>query len=204
MKKILFALMGLLIAFVGYRLLLTSPDVKNLQPTGERIICFGDSLTSGYGASPGMDYPSQLTRWVNLPVVNAGIPGDTTARALERLETDVLSQSPRIVLMTLGGNDLKNRLPKDQTFNNLKGIVESIQESGALVIIGGIDLPLFGRGFGEAYRRLAEETGAILIPNILEGIFGNRKLMSDAIHPNDSGYALMARRFYEAIPKEAL
>jgi lysophospholipase L1-like esterase len=204
MKKIIFAILGLLTAFVGYRLFLPSPDIQNLQPAGERIICFGDSLTSGYGASPGMDYPSQLARWVDRPVVNAGIPGDTTERALARLEADVLSRSPRIVLITLGGNDLKNRLPKDQTFNNLKKIVESIQARGALVVIGGIDLPLFGRGFGGAYRQLADDTGAILIPNILEGIFGNRERMSDAIHPNDSGYAIMAKRFYEAIPKKAL
>jgi lysophospholipase L1-like esterase len=46
---------------------------------------------------------------------------------------------------------------------------------------------------------LAEDTGAILIPNIFEGLMGNRKLMSDPIHPNGAGYKIIAERFYEAM-----
>ena len=77
--------------------------------------------------------------------------------------------------------------------------MNSIQNTGAGVIIGGIKIPMRDRGFGTAYRKLAEDTGAILIPNIFEGIMGNRKLMSDPIHPNDAGYKIIAERFYEAM-----
>jgi len=28
---------------------------------------------------------------------------------------------------------------------------------------------------------------------------GNPKLMSDSIHPNDDGYTIMAKKFYEAM-----
>ena len=146
-----------------------------------------------------VDYPAQLSRRINREVVNAGVPGDTTAGGLARLEADVLSQSPRLVLITLGGNDLKNRVPKDEAFRNLREIVDRIHEAGAVAIIGGIDIPLYGRGFGAAYRKLAEETGAVLIENILEDILGDRALMSDPIHPNDAGYAIMAERFHEAV-----
>ena len=55
------------------------------------------------------------------------------------------------------------------------------------------------RGFGRAYEELADETDAVLIPNLFEGIMGNRKLMRDPIHPNDAGYKLMAEKFYDAI-----
>lgn len=144
-----------------------------------------------------MDYPSQLSNMISRPVLNKGVPGDTTARALARLEQDILE--PRIVLITLGGNDLKNGVPKEVAFENLKIIVESIQAQGALVIIGGIDLPFWGRGYGEAYEQLSKETGAVLIPNILDGIMGSRQLMSDSIHPNDAGYTIMAERFYRAL-----
>lgn len=205
MKKIIYILLACGFLVLGYQLFLSKPDsIHNISPSGQNIICFGDSLTSGYGASGGMDYPSQLSRLLEKPIINAGIPGDTTAGALRRLEEDVLSRSPRIVLITLGGNDLKNRVPAKRAFTNLKIIVEAIQEAGALVIIGGIELPIFDRGFGDGYRQVASETGAILIPNILEGIIGNSKLMSDPIHPNDDGYALMARSFYEVIPANAL
>ena len=203
-KKAIVAITALVALAIAYQLLRPKPDIDPLALTGETIICFGDSLTSGYGASAGQDYPAQLSRLLDRPVINAGVAGDTTGRALQRLEQDVLSRSPRIVLITLGGNDLKNRIPSETAFDNLKRIVESIQEAGALVIVGGIDLPLFGRGFDKGYENVVDETGAILIPDILEGIFGNRRLMSDPIHPNDDGYALMARRFYDAIPVNAL
>lgn len=183
----------------GYKFLTTTHQDFSNGSAGKRIVCFGDSLTFGTGASSGKDYPSQLSQLVSRPVINAGVPGDTTARALQRLERDVLPYSPDIVLITLGGNDLKNGIAKDVAFENLRTIVESIQAQGAQVIIGGLHIPFRDRGFGRGYKRLAEETGATLIPNILEGIMGNRKLMSDPIHPNDAGYKIMADRFYKAI-----
>lgn len=189
-----------LVGFLGYRFFAPGAgSIRNPHPSGENIICFGDSLTYGTGAARGMDYPSRLSRLISRPVMNKGVPGDTTARALERLDEDVLSQSPRVVLITLGGNDLKNGVAKDVAFRNLKAIIESIQERGALVIVGGIDLPLWGRGYDEGFRQICKETGAVLIPDIFEGIMGNRQLMSDAIHPNDKGYALMAERFHKAL-----
>jgi lysophospholipase L1-like esterase len=193
------ALAVVLAVYLGYRHFIYHPPVKNARSTGESIICFGDSLTYGTGASQGMDYPSQLSRLIGRPVINAGIPGDTTATALARLERDVLSRSPRIVLITLGGNDLKNRQDGERAFRNLTAIITSIQDRGALVVVGGLDVPIWGRGFQERYRKVCEETGAVLVPDILEGLLGNPEKMSDAIHPNDSGYAVMAVYFYEAM-----
>jgi acyl-CoA thioesterase-1 len=188
-----------LILFLGYLLIFSPPAIKKGAIRGDRIICFGDSLTYGTGASKGSDYPSQLSKMISRPVINAGVPGDTTARALKRLEQDVLSRSPDVVLITLGGNDLKNGIARETAFGNLKMIVESIQNQEARVIIGGLKFPFRDRGFGQAYKKLADRTGALLIPNILDGIIGNRKLMSDPIHPNDDGYRMIAERFYEAM-----
>jgi acyl-CoA thioesterase I len=200
MRRIALLLFFGVIAFLGYRFYGSRPpEIKNTRPIGENIICFGDSLTFGTGATEGMDYPSQLSKMISKPVLNKGIPGDTTARALERMQKDVLDQSPRIVLITLGGNDLKNGIPKDLAFQNMKRIIESIQAKGALVIIGGIDLPFWGRGYGEGYEQFCKETGAILIPNIFDGIMGNPELMSDSIHPNDAGYTLMAEKFCKVL-----
>jgi len=167
--------------------------------SGDNIICFGDSLTFGTGATPDKSYPAQLAAIINQPVINAGIPGDTTTRALQRLERDVLSRTPRMVLITLGGNDLKNGVDKQVAFKNLKEIVEAIQAEGALVVIGGIKLLFWDRGYEAEYEKLADETGAILIPNILGGLMGNEELMHDTIHPNAAGYEIMAKKFHKAI-----
>jgi acyl-CoA thioesterase I len=199
LKKIASWVLPILVGFLLYQFFFPKPDlkIKNAHSIGENIICFGDSLTFGTGATKGMDYPSQLSKMISLPVLNKGVPGDTTARALARLDQDVLS--PRIVLITLGGNDLKNGVPKGTAFQNLKQIIQSIQAKGALVIIGGIDLPFWGRGYGEGYEQLCKETGAILIPNIFDGIMGHPHLMSDSIHPNDAGYTLMAEKFSQVL-----
>ena len=172
--------------------------IKNAIPSGEAIVCFGNSLTYGTGAKKGMDYPSQLSRMIGMPVINEGIPGDTTSDALRRID-DVLKKNPRIVLITLGGNDLKNGISKDTAFNNLETIIEKIQAKGALVILAGIEVPFFDKGFRDGYRVLARKTGSILITNILKGILGHPELMSDRIHPNSAGYTIMAQHFYKAV-----
>jgi len=200
MKKTLFFLLAAAILFSGYRIFVSQPQVKKRSLPYDTIICFGDSLTFGTGAVPGMDYPSQLSKMILKPVINAGAPGDTTASALTRLQRDVLSRSPDMVLITLGGNDLKNGVAKDIAFKNLKRIVESIQGQGARVIIGGLKFPLRDRGFARGYKDLADQTGAVLIPDIFKDIIGNRSLMSDPIHPNGNGYKIMAQRFLEAMP----
>jgi lysophospholipase L1-like esterase len=167
--------------------------------SGENIICFGDSLTFGTGAPRDKSYPAQLAEMIGHQVINSGIPGDTTARALQRLERDVLSKSPRIVLITLGGNDLKNGVDKNLAFKNLKEIVLAIQAKDALVVIGGIKLLFWDRGYEKEFEKLAEETGILLVPNILGGLMGNENLMHDTIHPNAAGYEIMAKKFFKAI-----
>ena len=199
MKKIIYFILAVLILLAGYKFLTTTHQDFDPYTPGHRIIAFGDSLTFGTGASSGMDYPSQLSKIISRPVINAGRPGDTTSSALQRLEKDVLAYSPDIVLITLGGNDLKNGVDADTAFKNLKMIVNLIHNQGARVIIGGLHFPFRDRGYGRGYRKLADETGAVLIPHILEGIMGNRDLMSDPIHPNDAGYKSMAERFREAL-----
>ena len=199
MKKIVYLLFAIGILFIAYVVFFSPLGSESDVSDYETIVCFGDSLTHGTGAGKGMDYPSQLSELMDRPVINAGVPGDTTARALKRLDRDVISKNPDIVLITLGGNDLKNGVSKNIAFRNLKKIVDSIHSSGATVIIGGIEFPFRDRGFGKGYLELAEQTGAMLIPNIFEGIMGNSTLMSDPIHPNDTGYQMMAQKFYEAM-----
>jgi lysophospholipase L1-like esterase len=199
MKKVTYIILAIGILFLSYVVFFPSPGVGPDKSDYRTIICFGDSLTYGTGAGKGMDYPSQLSQMLNKPVINAGVSGDTTGRALSRLKRDVLSKNPDIVMITLGGNDLKNGVSKDTAFRNLRQIVESIQKQGAEVIIGGLKFPLRDRGYGKGYQEVADQTGAVLIPNMFEGIMGNRKLMSDPIHPNDAGYMVIAQRFYQAM-----
>ena len=199
MKRAALVVGAVVVLIVCYRLFLASPAVTNPEPRGDNIICFGDSLTHGIGAGPGESYPDHLQRMIGRPLINAGVPGDTTADALLRLQRDVLEQSPRVVLITLGGNDMKNGVPADEAFANLEQVVTRIQDRGALVVVGGIDIPLFGSEFAGGYEDLCEETGCVLIPNVFDDIMGRRGLMADRIHPNGRGYQVMASHFERAV-----
>ena len=168
--------------------------VKNLDSRGSAVIAFGDSLTSGYGASAGEDYPSRLSAMSGLPIVNAGRSGDTTESALARIEDDVLSGNPRIVIVGLGGNDFLNGMAVQSTEANLRTIVRKIQGTGAMVVLLGFRFPSLTANYEKMYERIASEEGCLLIARTLKGILTDPALRSDQIHPNARGYDLMAQR----------
>ncbi|WP_150465141.1 arylesterase [Francisella sp. SYW-2] len=174
--------------------------IVNQNPQGETIIAFGDSLTAGYGVDKYDNYPSQLSRMIGEPVINMGVSGETTGQALLRIE-DVVQANPKIVMVSLGANDLRKRIPAKEAFANLKRIVNILQANGALVIIGGLDIPYYKNDYAEDYINFAKSYGCLLVPNVLEGIIGNKDLMVDAVHPNAKGYRIMANQFYNVIKK---
>jgi lysophospholipase L1-like esterase len=104
---------------------------------------FRDSITFGYGASIGEDYPTALAKMVKLPVVNAGVDGDTSFAALARIEQDVLSKNPILVIVEFCGNDFLKKIPRETTVKNLGEIIDRIQEKGAMVALVDISAGLF-------------------------------------------------------------
>ena len=115
--------------------------VADLDSAGSNIIAFGDSLTAGYGASAGEDYPSRLSLLIGSTVINAGVSGDTTQDALARLDTDVLARDPRIVIVGLGGNDYLRSIPISATEANLRSIIRKIHDAHAMVVLLGFRFP---------------------------------------------------------------
>lgn len=169
-------------------------NVKNRDSRGSTVIAFGDSLTAGYGASPGDEYPSRLAEMLGRDVINAGVSGDTTDGALSRLGRDVLTRDPRIVIVGLGGNDFLRGIPIAATEQNLREIIRRLQGAGAMVVLLGFRFPSLTSSYEAMYARVAEEEGCLFIPDLLDGILSDPGLRSDAIHPNARGYRLMAER----------
>ncbi len=174
-------------------------DIRNLRSGGDSIICFGDSLTEGVGAGSGEDYPVVLSRELGMPVINAGLRGDTTATALGRMGDVVLKKNPRLVVVLLGGNDFLRRVPRQETRKNLETIVQRIQEQGAMVAVAGLRLGLFTDEYEAIFEETARKFGALYIPAVTQGILSDAKLRSDPIHPNHAGYRLIAGRIAEKI-----
>jgi acyl-CoA thioesterase-1 len=195
-------LLGIALVVVAWLWLSDSPRVA--RPThGTAVVAFGDSLVAGRGAADGQDFVSVLSQRTGTRIVNAGRSGDTTGNALARLESDVFPHDPRIVIVLLGGNDFLRRVPVDQTFENLGTIVEKIRSRGAAVILVGVSLGLLTDPYASRYEALAQRTSSGLVPGILDGVIGHADLMSDAVHPNNRGYAIVADRV-EPVLRELL
>jgi len=174
-------------------------EIKNIDSKGTNIICFGDSITFGYGVEPGEDYPTALAKLVSIPVMNMGIDADTSTEALKRLESDVLSRKPLLVIIEFGGNDFLRKIPPEVTVNNVKEMIERIQTKGAMVGIIDISAGMFLAEYRRAFANLAQEKGAIFITNTFSGIITNPHLKSDFIHPNAEGYKIIAQRIQRTI-----
>lgn len=171
-----------------------SPPVKHLEPRQGPVVILGDSLAAGVGSESGAGFVGLLEERLGIEIVNAGVPGNTTAQGLERLEKDVLDRDPALVIVELGGNDFLRKVDPQETFANLERIIARCHERGAAVLLLGVQGTLIG---GEAQRRyaaLAKRTGAACVPNIMEGILTRPSLKSDGIHPNDRGYQRVADR----------
>ncbi|MFA5287383.1 MAG: GDSL-type esterase/lipase family protein [Candidatus Omnitrophota bacterium] len=174
-------------------------EIKNINSNGKNIICYGDSITFGYGVNPGEDYPTALAKMINRPVINAGVDGDTSTEGWQRIKQDVLEKEPYIVLIEFTGNDFLKKIPMDLTVSNIKKMVREIQGTGAITAIVDVSAGLFLIDYRVQLFLLSRQTGSIFIPATLSGIITNPSMKSDFMHPNASGYKIVAQRAYKAI-----
>ena len=130
------------------------------------VLAFGDSLTYGTGATEEESYPAQLERLIGRRVVRAGVPGEVTAQALERLPGALDEHSPRLMLLCIGGNDFLRRLGTAQAEANVRAMVKLARQRGVDVGLIGTPEPIHpnARGYRVIAERLAErlrKSGAI-------------------------------------------
>ncbi len=193
MKPVIFICLIVLVGLSVWWLFPSKIEITNYPPQSSTVVAFGDSLVSGVGATEGNDFVSQLSGKIGRPIMNMGVPGNTTADGVLRI-SDVIKKKPGIVLLLLGGNDTLRQIPITTTEANLRTLIEAFQKSGAVVVFIGVRGGVLGSDREDMYERVSEEYGALYVPDILDGIFLKRELMSDGIHPNDAGHARIAER----------
>jgi acyl-CoA thioesterase I len=161
------------------------------------IVCFGDSITAGFGLDAGQSFPDLLQQDLDrhaprYRVANLGVSGDTTQDGLARLPM-ALAEKPAIAILELGGNDGLRGIPIAITQANLAQMIEAFQGAGARVVLAGMSLPpnygpAFIKKFEAVYRDLAAKYHVTLIPFLLEGVGAHNEFMQrDGIHPNAAG-----------------
>lgn len=157
------------------------------------ILTFGDSLTYGTGADEAESYPALLAASLSQQIINAGVPGEISGEGRARLPQLLAEVQPQLVILCHGGNDLIRKLNQNQIRKNLANMIETIQASGAQIILVAVPEPNILLSPPDFYAELAEQYQLNLEQDVVAEILSTPKLKSDPIHPNAEGYRLMAQ-----------
>jgi acyl-CoA thioesterase-1 len=159
------------------------------------VLVLGDSLSAEYGIPRGTGWVSILEEQLDKDkspwtVFNASISGETSSGGLTRLPNLLNQKKPGIVVIELGANDALRGLAITQTEINLRKMIQMSKQSGAKVLLCGIQIPTnygqtYTMQFKQLYPQLANQERVELLPFLLEGVATKPELFqADRLHPN--------------------
>jgi lysophospholipase L1-like esterase len=197
---------------------------------GTKILAFGDSITEGevsqalrlswHQYDPANSYPTVLksllqTRYVpqasDIVVVNSGVQGETAVGGTDRFVDEVRRNSPDVVLLMEGSNDVNDKASPFEISQAIRAnVIHALQYGVKLVLVSTLLPEVPGRpraynpngidGANEAIRAAAEREGATLVDAF--SVFDvKRELLigEDGLHPTVDGYKLLAETFAAAL-----
>lgn len=183
------------------------------QANAPRALFIGTSLTAGLGLAdpaseswPAVVYHIADSTGHPLNVVNAGLSGETSAGALRRADWLFREKYDLIVIET-GANDGLRGIDPDSTAANIRALIgrAASADPKATILLVQMEAPTnmgprYTRAFHDLFPRVARETGAVLLPFLLEGVAGVDSLnQPDGIHPTARGAQLAARNVWPGI-----
>lgn len=185
--------------------------VPQPSSTGPRVLFIGTSLTAGLGLQPDQAYPTLVQKKADsagtpITAINAGVSGETSAGALNRIAW-VLRTPADIVVIETGANDALRALPVSEARRNISAILDSVKtlKPSARVFLVQMEAPpnlgqAYTTAFHNMYGELAREKGASLIPFLLSGVAGIPALnQADGVHPNAKGERIVANNVWHAL-----
>jgi acyl-CoA thioesterase-1 len=188
-------------------------DAESSSDASRRIVMFlGTSLTDGYGLEREDAYPALVQEKIDsagLPweVVNAGLSGEKSAGALQRVRTWLIKQPFDVLVIETGANDMLTGADLDTMRANIQGIIDTVRAArpeARIVLAGMLAAPNLGAGyvrqFNATYPELARENQLTFIPFILEGVAAQPDLnLADGIHPNEQGHQRVAATVWQTL-----
>ena len=177
------------------------------------ILCFGNSLTEGYGLKNDEAYPALLQQKIDslgfkYRVVNAGLSGETTAGGKGRLNWVLQSQkNVKMFILELGPNDGLRGVLLSETKKNLQNIIDTVKlklPDAQIVLVGMKIPPNIGANYTAEFQKifpdLADSNKINLIPFLLEGVAGYPKLnQEDGIHPTAEGTKIVIENVWKVV-----
>ena len=188
------------------------------EPSKLKIVCYGDSITK-------RTYPDILANLVNANVIKSAVAGHSTGQAMGRLESEVLPNSPDVVVILFGTNDLRVdndrvHVAPEEFRSNLTKMVTQCQENGAKVVLCTLP-PIDAKAYFKRHdKKIYEDNGGLAsliadyrsIASIvattndatlvdLNGLLADDSdwLSSDGVHPSEAGNAILAKHIATAV-----
>lgn len=185
------------------------------QPGRPRVVFLGDSITDSWRLN---EY------FTDRDFVNRGISGQITSQMLGRMKADVIDLAPAAVLVLAGTNDIARGIPLTAIQNNLSMIADLAKAHNITPLFASV-LPVsdYHKGENPAYEMTKRRPPATIralnawIQNFCrqrkyvyvdyysalvdEAGFLKAEAAGDGLHPNSTGYRLMAPVALAAIDK---
>jgi acyl-CoA thioesterase-1 len=173
------------------------------------LVCFGDSITAGYGLQTGQAFPGALqrdldSRGYHYKVNNQGTSGATTKDAVAELHS-ILLLHPEVVIVEFGGNDGLRGLPLSETRRNLDAVLTDLENAHIKILLAGITLPPnyggdYIHSFEQVFRDLAAKHHVAFVPMIYKDLIHiPGTIQADGIHPTTKGSEIIARTLLPAL-----
>lgn len=185
------------------------------------IIALGSSSTAGAGASNATKaYPARLQAELNriwpdqkVRVVNAGVNGQLASDMISRLDKDVLSKKPQLVIWQTGVNDAIRGIPIDVFKKSLATGIARVQKANTdIVLIDQQYYPKFdkvknGPLYLAAIREIAQQYRVPVVQRfrIMKHLLDSRQfttvtmLSPDQFHLNDMSYDCLGKLLAESL-----
>jgi lysophospholipase L1-like esterase len=180
-------------------------ELRTILPEATHLVHTGDT-----------SYPGNLAHLMNQPVLNYGVGGETTRDGVPRLQRLLHAVHPSTVVLLEGWNDLNNGQKPSAVASRLLRMATLIRQSGGQPVLLTV-LPNDGPRWASLARRITSlntmlrRKGKAAQLNIIDSAatFAAHKPLTaffrhgdgreDGLHPNDTGYRILAVLVYQAL-----
>lgn len=191
------------------------------------MVFLGDYVTSADSLPDGNpNHVTLLDNWFDgkypdqVEIINAGMNANTISHMKDRVESDVLSHSPDLVVISAGLNDALGgwKIPVEEYAKNYGFIVEEIMESGESEVLIRTPNPTLSVNeniqllpYMAASRRLADSDRVhffdfyeVMADEVHDKKIPQKEWMQNVFHPNTKGQAYLFDKFKVYLTMELL
>jgi len=175
----------------------------------EKILVWGDSLSAAYGIPVEKGWVNLMQQELgdSISIVNGSVSGETTQGGITRLPAALTQYQPDLVILELGANDGLRGIPPRVTKQNLKKMIQMVQNNNARVILLGMKIPpnygvAYSRQFESTFTDLAKEFQLPFIPFFLDKVITRLDLLQeDELHPTAKAQPMLMNEVLPVVNK---